>query len=522
MPVWSPYVTDGVDVTVGFGYTCVVRANGRVVCWGDNTNGQLGDGSVELRTSPVEVKDITQATQVSAGAMHSCAVLDDGKVACWGNNDVYQLGHRGEALQSITPTLVDGLTDAVYVSAGNGYTCALRENGKTVCWGNGVSGQLGNGVDRSATALPVEVLELEGAVDVRVTRTDGVVAHSCALRADDRLVCWGSNTHGQLGNGSERSIPLPVEVSSLDGVISFAVGGQHTCAVRESGKVYCWGDGANGRLGNESLGTQHLPVEVTGLTQAVEVVAGASHTCARRADGTVACWGLGDDGRLGYGAASSQSAPTDVADLDDAVSLGVGSMHTCAVRESGKVVCWGMGTSGQLGDGANEIKLVPTEVAELDDAVEVVAGLYHTCARRAGGTVACWGNSSAYGTLGTGEQFRSAPTPVALADLDGVVDLAAGQFHTCALRESGEVLCWGINSSGQIGVDEINASVFRASPTLVDTLPRDVVAIDAGQMTTCAVRDNGRVLCFGEGGQGQLGDGRPHWPMPVGVRWPAP
>ena len=296
--------------------------------------------------------------------------------------------------------------------------------------------------------------------------------HTCALRSDGTVQCWGNNRWGQLGDGSTMERHTPVAVDGLTGAVAVTAGRGHTCALREGGTVACWGDNEWGQLGDGTTAERRTPVAVDGLTDAVGVAAGPAHMCALREGGSVACWGDNQWGQLGDGTTADHHTPVAVDGLTDAVGVSTGFRHTCARREGGTVVCWGDSTAGQLGDGSSSFEL-PTPVAvrglgwrtgrPLADAVVVSAGGSHTCALREGGFVACWGDNDAR-QLADGTTLDSRHTPATVERLVDAVAVSAGGAHTCALRQGGAVVCWGLNDAGQLGD---GSTATRRTPTPV-------------------------------------------------------
>jgi alpha-tubulin suppressor-like RCC1 family protein len=349
----------------------------------------------------------------------------------------------------------------VEVGAGHVHNCALRESGAVACWGRGLYGRLGNG-STSDSSLPVAVSNLTDAVAVSAGS-----GHSCALRETGEVVCWGLGDRGQLGNGSTSDSSEPVTVSNLDDVVVLSAGSFHTCALRETGAVMCWGENEYGKLGDGSTSDSSVPVTVLNLSDPVALGAGGTHSCAL-VDTSAVCWGRGNLGQLGNGLTSDSPVPVSVSNLSDAVAVSLGQQHSCALRETAAVACWGSNTAGQLGSGSNlQSSSVPVTVLNLDNAVEVSAGTWHNCALRETGAAACWGMGG-FGQLGNGSTLdRNQPVPV--TDLDDAVAVRAGGLHSCAMRETGSVACWGNNSYGQLGDGStsdttIPVTVFNEGP----------------------------------------------------------
>lgn len=384
------------------------------------------------------------------------------------------------------------------LAAGARHACAVTGHGGVVCWGSNDHGQLGDGTRRMRSA-PVVVSGLEGIVEVAAG-----AAHSCALTRDGSVWCWGAGLRGQLGDGREgeaaEASASPVRARGIDDAERLAVGDYHTCALRRGGRVACWGDDAAGQLGDgePAGGRSAAPVEL-GLTGVRALAAGAAHTCAITAEGT-RCWGLGSDGQLGNGTTESSSFPDAVRGGEAFVELALGRAHGCARTDRGRVHCWGSDARGQLGDGRGgpERALAPREVTELGStALDLAAGADHTCARVHTDEVYCWGGNGR-GQLGDGT-LLDAPHPVP-GPVSGV-EVAAGDEHTCVLHDYGMITCWGDNQHGQLGDGR---AAWRTLPAPVRGLG-DAVAIAAGGNHSCATRSTA-VLCWGSNEEGELAD----------------
>ena len=482
IPVRVTGLSDAVDLAAGLYHTCAVRSTGEVVCWGDGRSGEFGPGISGEVAAPVTVAAVSDAVAVAAGADYTCALRRTGSVVC------SELGMSGDL------GAVSGLSDAVAVAAGTFTTCALRKTGEVACWGDDTEGQLGNGSTGGSSVLPVAVSGLSDAVAIAVGGE-----HACAIRATGGVVCWGRGFWGQLGDGTGTDSPVPVAVSGLSDAVAIAAEVEYTCAVRRTGAVACWGvNGADRQLGNGTSISALVPAAVSGLADAVAVACGGGHACAVRATGETVCWGRGSEGQLGNAGTADEATPVTVTAIPDAAAVTGGGDHTCALRATGAVACWGRGTEGQLGDGASGDSLVPVTVSGLADAVAVSAGLHQACALRAGGQVACWGDNS-NGTAAVATTHSA--VPVAVSGLADAVAVSAALQHACALRATGEVACWG--SGVALGNPAVSVS---AVPVSVSGLA-DAVAVVTGWTHTCALRRTGEIACWGEGNIGRLGNG---------------
>ncbi len=372
------------SVSSGDGFSCFLSGEGGVACWGDNHLGALGDGTTNTSNLPVKVSGLsTGVTAISAGGDHACALLKNGGVKCWGYNQYGQLGDgtvesrrhpvdvRRVAIGLITtyvprtprpgvteindlPVAVSGLESGVAeISAGGSFTCALMEDGGVKCWGFNGGGQLGDGTNENKD-LPTNVKGLEsGAASVSAG-----ISHACALMKNSGVKCWGFNFYGQLGDGTDESSNLPVDVAGLaNGVTAISAGGAHTCAGLTSGGLKCWGYNNFGQLGDGTTIYRYMPTPVSGLASGVKTVSsGGDHTCALMNGGSVKCWGYGDLGQLGDGRNIISMLPVDVSGLASGVStVSAGGEHTCAVMKDGGVKCWGDDNYGALGDGTPEL-----------------------------------------------------------------------------------------------------------------------------------------------------------------------
>jgi alpha-tubulin suppressor-like RCC1 family protein len=341
------------EVVLGEAHTCARKPEGIVKCWGDDVQGQTGTGGVDggILRAPTAVVGVTDAVHIAAGGKHACAVRQGGKVSCWGYNFDGQLGNGQTNARAASPVDVSSLTDAVAVSAGSNFSCAIRSSGAVACWGAGLSGQLGGG-SNTPRPTPGPVTNLTDALAVAAGES-----HACAVRGGGRVVCWGEGVNGQLGTGTTAPSNVPVIVPGLDGVVAVGAGGRSTCAVRSAGQVYCWGANDRGQLGSGMSNTipNPSPALVAGIDDAFAVAVGQAHACAARKSGGVSCWGAGGSGQLGDGtvkadAATPTPAPVVVQGLtSNAVFVGAGGEHSCAALRSGTVSCWGANGRGQIG-----------------------------------------------------------------------------------------------------------------------------------------------------------------------------
>ena len=349
------------------------------------------------------------------------------------------------------------------ISAGDYHTCGIRANdSRVLCWGQGDYGQLGDG-SASSHNVGIPNLTLDSSAFLSV---DAGADHTCGIRANDsRVLCWGRGDFGQLGDGSTafHNVGIPNLTRDSSAYLSVSVGSYYTCGIRANdSRVLCWGDGYYGELGDSSAGTDHV-VNVPNLTldssAYLSVSAGGDHTCGIRTnDSRVLCWGRGLYGRLGDGstAAHNVGIPNLTRDSSAYLSVSEGQYYTCGLRANdSRVLCWGYGDFGQLGDGSTASHNVGTPNLTRDSSayLSVQLGDYHTCGIRANDSrVLCWGYGDP-GNLGDGSTAsHNVGTPNLTRDSSAYLSVSTGNAHTCGIRANdSRVLCWGRGDFGRLG-----------------------------------------------------------------------
>jgi alpha-tubulin suppressor-like RCC1 family protein/CRP-like cAMP-binding protein len=321
----------GVTQTIGGEFhTVVLKKDGTVWAWGDNESGQLGTGrSGSDESSPVQVKGITDATAVDADGDHSYALLSDGTVRAWGENDEGQLGN-GTTTESNTPVRVS-IKNVAAIATGSGHALALTKKGVVLAWGDNRLGQLGIGAATEANrTTPVKVKGLPGRATAIAAGSGG--DYSLALMADGTVWAWGLNAQGQLGNGSFDSKgckcrPKPARVHGVKGAIGLAASGGAGLALKANGTVWAWGNNEFGQLGRGVVGGKSaVPKQVEDLTGVKALTAGGGYVVALKSDDSVVAFGMNTFGQLGIGNTSHSAVPVAVgvtaAASNDSFSLG--------------------------------------------------------------------------------------------------------------------------------------------------------------------------------------------------------
>ncbi|HEY3821388.1 MAG TPA: hypothetical protein VGL81_29680 [Polyangiaceae bacterium] len=366
-------------VAEGEFHSCALMADGSVQCWGDNSDGELGNGTTTNSSTPVAVSGLSGATAIAASVYDTCALVSNGTVECWGDNQYGELGD-GTSTNSSTPVAVSGLSGVVAIAAGSFNTCALLSDGTVECWGLASLGGLGDGTTSGPDACggypcsttPVAVSNLTGVKAIAAGN-----GHACALLSDGTVQCWGYNFYGELGNGTSTNPTTPVAVSALSGATAIAAGGYETCALVSGGTVECWGSNPHGELGSGAIGSDSCggspcsttPQVVAGLSGVTAVgvgnsSAGPEYACALLSNGTVECWGDNYDGELGNGTTTTSTSPVPVSELTGVTAVSVGGYQTCAIRPGASEECWGFNGDGELGDGTTTSSTTPVAAAE--------------------------------------------------------------------------------------------------------------------------------------------------------------
>ena len=524
------------SLALSYTSACGIEASGGVVCWGDNSGGQLGDGGTTARGTPAPVAGLGDVAQLVAGAAHFCARTGAGAVSCWGDNAGFQAGEapRGIVTAPHPITLPAAASDLV---AGSAHTCALVA-GQSLCWGGDYGGQLGN--DTTYDRLVPALAATGDGANRTWSQIDGSNGHTCARDTAGSMYCWGliegegddntvewaptrrfeGLTATDIAGGwfvqcavsdqavascDGRTFPR-VEFTAPAGIAAVAVAGAQACVLQGDGVVGC-------ELGTAQRGAlTAVPLSAP----AVELVADDNEACALDTAGAVNCWATWDElvplpvfqsltvtgvfansgSRVCVTAQgpkvscrSSFSGPETVEPIGalTLVTLAVGDNHTCGLTAAGAAWCWGINEHGQLGDGSTTDRAAAVPVQGAHVFTQLTAGYSHTCGLTATGAIYCWG----YGSNGSmGDDLRNeSAAPVSVDGAPSLVRLGASVGSTCGLDGAGAAWCWptsaAVFSAGQIGG---TAGLVTAG-------------------TPCGIGAAGGLLCWGSNFSGWFGDG---------------
>jgi alpha-tubulin suppressor-like RCC1 family protein len=527
-------------IAAGFGHSLAVKADGTLWAWGQNNQGQVGDGSKTDRSGPVPIGSGYSA--VAAGYDHSVAVKGDGTLWAWGNNNFGQLGD-GTLTARLQPVQVG--TGYGAVAAGTGFSVAVKADGSLWAWGSNIYGQLGDGTFASKSS-PAQigggfVSVSAGAYFALALKTDGslwawgqndmgqlgIVAGQCALcasatparvgtgyaavaagwdhavglKADGTLWAWGSNDYGQLGTLTTPVVPIQIGA----GYTSVAAGNGHTVALKSDGSLWAWGRNINGQVGDGTTSSRYAPVQIG--SGYASIAAGTKFTLAVRTDGSLWSWGIDSYGQLGLGAITARTKPVVIGTGYSAVAsggeegaFGLSQTHVLAVKADGTLWAWGNNAAGQLGDGTSTSRATPVQIGAGYKAV--TAGRKFSLAIKTDGSLWAWGDNLegqlGDGTIGLG---RTRPAQVGIGY--GAVAAGGGDFGRFAagIKLDGTLWVWGDNAWGQLGDGTTDS---RPAPVQVGN---DYLAVATGSRHAVALKTNGSLWAWGYNTRGQLGDG---------------
>ncbi len=368
---------------------------------------------------------------VTLGEYHTCAVdYGAGKgLRCWGLNEDGQVGDGtdGEDVIRIVPTNVtlgDDTIRATQITLGYYHTCTIDNNDDLKCWGKNEFGQVGDGsttIQNSPTLISLGS-DMSSAKKVALG-----YGHTCCIDSLDNLKCWGRNNKGQLGDGSntQLSIPTTISLGTSEFATEMALGYDHTCIIDSSQSVSCWGGNAYGQLGDGESSDRSTPALVSLGTDtfATKIAAGDFHTCVIDSLDNLQCWGRNNKGQLGDGTTKGKNTPVAISLGEDSpapTKVALGGAHTCVIDESKMLKCWGWNKFGQLGDNTGiDQNTIPTLISLGPGdtfAMNIALGRYHSCAMDNLKNVLCWGHDI-FSQLGDGTNIDS-PTPKVILEVD--------------------------------------------------------------------------------------------------------
>jgi alpha-tubulin suppressor-like RCC1 family protein len=518
-PVQVVGLSEITSVTTQYHYEAAyaLKSDGTVWAWGSNSSGLLlGDGITDhgqgeyfdFSSTPVQVSGLTQITDLFAGSYASAWALQaDGTVWAWGDNGDGQLG-EGTTTDRSTPTKIPDLTGVVNIfptpnlrdsdGPGDGQSVlALTSDGLLHVWGYTGRGIIGNGTAQTVTTSPTLV---DGPQNV-VTAAGNIRGWLFAVTADGTVWTWGHDYYGNRSDGTTVNQNIPQSIPNLSDVTMVAASYGTNLALKTDGTVCAWGSNDSGQLGDGTTTDRTTPVQVVGLSQITSVTTSGSSAYALKSDGTVWAWGSNDSGQLGDGSTTDRSTPVQVVGLSEITSVTASYDSAYALKSDGTVWAWGDNSSGQLGDGTTTDRRTPVQVVGLSQITSVTASYDSAYALKSDGTVWAWGYNG-YGQLGDGTTTDRS-TPVQVVGLSEITSVTTSGSSAYALRSDGTVWAWGDNYHGQLGD---GTTTSRSTPVQVVGLS-GITSITTLNRSVCALRQDGTVWAWGLNDNGQLGDG---------------
>lgn len=560
----NPVVTDGTNtyasVVASGNYACAIRIGGALYCWGNQSNGQLGNGT-NNGSSVTSIQLIDSAvsySQIVVGESHTCGLTTLKKIKCWGANGNGQLGDNTRTTRA-TPTAVDAAVNYSQISAGGWTTCGIVDGtGALRCTGRGDYGQL---LDRLATDDNLVFSDIQsGTTFSRVsvgyqqtwaaTTTGFVISggwnmyfatsgngqplatayapsafdsatsfaqldkgwserSTCAI-SDDKIRCSGhGDTTGFWGLGISPDMAGYMWLDPLNDYTDVQTGRFHMCAIRKTtGKLFCAGNTANSGAG---AGSTNQLRAVDSALNFTALSVGHQHTCAITDAGALRCWGANGNGRLGDGTGTARTAPVAIDSANTYSKISASWAHTCAIRTNNDLYCWGAQSNGRLGDGqtGGTNQTTPVLIDSGTKYREISTGGAHTCGitnytGATGGTLKCWGGNG-NGQLGNGTTTQTG-TPITIDSSNNYLKVAASDTNTCAVRADGRLLCWGNWQWGIAGGILTNG----LTPVEIDA-SFDYVDVAAGRYRICGLTTTNQIRCLGHAWYNNWGDSLRTW-----------
>ena len=413
------------------GVTAAVTEGGDLYCWGNNENGQVGNGTTTSQLTPIKI--LSNIRSVSLVKKRSAAITENGDLYCWGNNENGQVGN-GTTTNQLTPVKV--LSNVKSVSLEWDTSAAITENGDLYCWGNNENGQIGYGTEIEQLT-PAKVLSNVRSVNL------GDNCRNAAITEDGDLYCWGFNYYGGVGNGTTENQYTPVKV--LSNVKSVSLEGDTSAAITENRDLYCWGFNYFGNVGNGTTINQLTPVKI--LSDIRNVSLGGGTSAAITENGDLYCWGSNSYGSVGDGTGIDQSIPVKI--LRNVKSVSLRGHRNAAVTEEGDLYCWGFNCGGVVNGTTEVCQLTPVKVlSNVRSNIRSDGPVYErSTAITENGDLYCWGFNYR-GGVGNGTTIHQYKPVKVLSNIRSV---SLEGDTSAAVTEDGDLYCWGYNEYGQVG-----------------------------------------------------------------------
>lgn len=500
--VTSPTIIDGGTsysaLTNSLSYTaCGITTTGALKCWGQSTSGQVGYGGSLNRLSPNLIDSGVSYAKVSNGQNATCAVTTAGALKCWGADRNYNIG-LSVSTNYTTPQLIHTGEVFSQVIVNDARTCALNSLNVLKCSGQRQIGIMGDGLNSQLHSFSAI-----SSLDTYSSLSQTGQFMSAGLKSDGSLWLWGFGRSGSdyLGDGSSQDLaltPVQVLISTGSTFTKISKGSKHTCAIRSDQKLYCWGLNTFGSVGDNTTTTRFLPVAVDSASNYTQISAGNSFTCGILSTGVLKCWGYNANNSVGDNTTTQRNAPVVVDSGTSYKALAQASNYTmCGITTADVLKCWGYNNYGQVGVGGTTNTALPTVIDSGTSYKSVVASIGHTCGITMTDDLKCWGQNSNY-QLGDGTTIdRQLPVTFDSGTSYSYIGLN-GQGLTCGITMGGALKCAGARSAGLAATTAQDGFGQSSSITAVD-IGTTYTDLFSGYNTVCARTNLGSTKCAGDG-----------------------
>ena len=497
--------TEYVQVVANGGFSLALDREGNIWTWGQNINGQLGNGDSggygKNVLIPTRITNGIKYTQIETTTNGGVALDSEGNIWTWGSNSYGQLGNGSKGEAVLVPTKVTNGVKYTQISGGSSNVLALDSEGNLWTWGYNYHGQLGNGLSGTNANVLVPTKITNG---IKYTQISAGI-HCLALDNEGNIWSWGYNSDGQLGNGLEgEDVLIPTKVTNGTKYIQIEVGyGRNSLALDSEGNIWSWGDNGDGELGNGKRKENVLiPTKVTSGKKYVQISTGNGTSLALDEEGNI--WGCGENdyGQLGLEQTAMYWTQTTV----KLNKISTNGEDSAGLDEKGNIWTWGSSSGGQLGNGSKgEDVLVQTKVTDGIEYVQVSVGEHYMIALDNEGNIWSWGNNRE-GQLGNGSKGENVLVPTKITNGIKYTQISAGDKHSLALDNEGNIWSWGYNYDGELGNGSSGANANILVPTKIANGVK-YTQISVGPRYSLAVDNEGNIWSWGYNSDGQLGNG---------------
>lgn len=484
-----------VSVSAGASSNLGLKSDGTLWGWGANTHGEVGDGTTTIRTSPVQIGTDTKWVSIASDYYHSVALKSDGTLWAWGYNANGELGD-GTTTQRTSPVQIGTDTKWTSISAGESFNLALKSDGTLWAWGDNSEAQIGDGTFTQRNS-PVQI-----GTDTKWVSVSAGQIFSLALKSDGTLWAWGNNDLGELGDGTITRRTSPVQIGSDSKWVNISAGGLFSLGLKSDGTLWAWGQNLYGQLGDGTTTQKNSPVQIGSENKWIGISAGVDYSLGQKSDGSLWAWGANGWGQLGDLTSIDKSSPIKINTESKWVTVQGGNYHTIGLKTDGSLWAWGQAANGELGTGGmNFNNPVPVQVGNDNKWVAIACGGNHNLGLKSDGTLWAWGFNGS-GQLGDGSTVLKS-IPVQVGTDNDWANIATGFNHSVALKSNGTLWAWGSNSNAQVGD---GTTTNRTSPVQIGS-DNKWVNIKAGSRFSIAIKSDGTLWAWGVNDVGQLGDG---------------